>query len=88
MTKLMTKVTEPAEVPEGPHYAILEFHTVEESTGWPEQPSNTVSAPHYYVTTDRDAWEAHIRALVHGRIKYVAMKVEGKAKVERPIIIV
>ncbi len=87
MTKLMKLVLSSNDVPEGPHFAVLEFHQVTESSGWGSEHDTQASAPKYYVTDNREAWESHIRACVHDKTKYVAMKVEGKAKIERPVII-
>lgn len=92
-TKLMKRVEKPSDVPTGKHYAVIEFREVTEASGWGPENDSTVSAPHYYVTEDRDAWEAHIRACEHDkrtpgfRYEYVALVVESKAKIERPVVI-
>ena len=86
-TKLMTRVKTPEEVPYSKHYSVIEFHEVTESSGWGSEHDNRVLCPHYYVSEDREAWEAHIRALEHVKVKYVASIVEARAKVERPVVI-
>lgn len=87
LMKLAAKPEDAANIPEGPHFAVVEFRTVSEATGYEENPSYDVNVTEYYWTTNKEAWEAHIRANVHTGKKFFALKVEGKAKIERPVVI-
>ena len=87
----MKQVTKPEEFPDGPHYVVIEFHTVTEDSGWGADNNSRVSAPHVYVTTDDKDWKDHVQRLEENRAKtysfvpYVALVVSNKATVKRTI---
>jgi hypothetical protein len=85
----MKQVKKPEDVPNGKHYAVIEFHKVTESSGWGSENDSQVTCPNYYVTEDIEAWKSHIREL-EGKKKsgsyyyapYVAFEVKSKAIIE------
>lgn len=87
----MKQVKIPDDIPNGKHYLVIEFTKVTESSGWGTENDTRVLAPTIYVTDNHDDWLQHIGAMVKGRnayheqVPYVALKVEGKAKIETQI---
>lgn len=87
----MKQVNTPGDVPAGPHYAVIEFRYVRESSGWGPENDSDILAPRYYVTTDRGEWVQHIERLearpspYTSAVSYVALHVNGKASINRAV---
>jgi len=88
----MKTVKTPDDVPSGEHYTIIRFKYVtrnypSQGHGYPAY-SETVTEHEYTVTTSKDEWLKEIQAmeLVKSKFrsyneKYVALHVQGKAKI-------
>ena len=89
----MIRVKKPDDVPTGKHYAVIEFRSVTEASGWGPENDTQELCPHYYVTEDRDEWENHIKELEAvkskwDRCQYVALVVSAKATIEPKITVI
>lgn len=90
----MKRVKLPADIPNGKHYAVIEFRKVTESSGWGPENDSQVLCPHIYVSEDVDDWTAHVKALeaeqkrAFSGCDYVALQVQGKAKIETTVNLV
>lgn len=90
----MKLVTSPADVPLGPHYAVIVYVEKSIYDGWEHErggPSSETVAEHY-VTGLRAEWEAKIASLeepgeYRQKPKYVAFEVPRLAVVKRQVVV-
>lgn len=71
---MIIKVTDSGDVPNGKHFAIIEFERVSVDTGWDESESRIIST--YKVYDVENEFKERIRFLAITRTPFVALNAE------------